>query len=100
MYCQTGAVGSLGRDGGQVTKCASIGDAIAAAETMPCKNRWCQSRHVVAWVEDGVWGAQIFDGRRRRSLAAELAELYPRQGAAPPVEYWPTLEEVHDDDPC
>jgi hypothetical protein len=78
----------------------TLADAIAFAEVLPCRNPHCSRCHIVAWREDGVIATDIFDDRRRRSLAEELERCYPRPRAGgprcPSPEWWPALLEHNE----
>ena len=78
---------------------AAAAEAARFAETVPCPNPHCRGVHVAVLVVGGVLSVRVVGGARPRSLAEELAELYPR----PPLPYggfdpqwWPTPPELNE----
>jgi hypothetical protein len=84
----------------ELTQWDSIGEALEAAEIIPCHPTRCEHFHCAAWQENGVIGSEFFNHLQRpTSRAAELwAVGYRRPGAehSPPSEFWPTPREFND----
>jgi hypothetical protein len=97
VLCQTGPVDSAGHNGNRYTRFATVADAIAFAQTVPCPSPDCRGCHVAAWRRGGAFGAAVFDAAARAvSRSDELAECYPRRQALPPVEHWPAPREFNE----
>jgi hypothetical protein len=83
--------------GSKLRTFATLAAAIAFAEVLPCRNPHCSGVHIVAWMEHGAVATDIFDHRRRCSLAEELEQCYPRAPTPrtgprePSPEWWPAL---------
>jgi hypothetical protein len=75
----------------------TVAEALEFARIMPCPNSACAGLHLIAWRRDRRIGSAIIgDTPRRRPLATELAALYRRPEAVPPVEFWPTPADLNE----